>query len=188
MFIRILFLLVLFYSCKSAKHSSTVCGETFRVVNKSELDGCGLLLKDSKGNLFKPIENPVVGFQYKEGQLLDIKYKELRGLMSTCMAEKGAIKITCLKVIQQPCPNFKSVSDLPWLTDLCSKIKANRLTYYESATDANRYYFLLRTNTNSFLYDCEGNMECFYPATDTLNDCYKKLKTFDKPVILTIPK
>lgn len=183
---RLLLFLILLVACRSAKHSSTVCGNTFTVVNKNDLDGCGFLLKDSKGNLYKPIESIQPNFQFKEGQLLDVRYQELKGLMSTCLAEKGSIKITCLNVIQQPCPSFKSASDLSWLVDLCKKVKPNRLTYYEDPSD--RYYFQLRTNANYFLYDCEGNMTCSYPVADTTNDCNKKIKTFEKPVNLVIPK
>jgi len=112
---NILFILVLsltMYSCQEDDPDLLdSCSIFATVIDKSELDGCGYILKLNDGEILIPIiryycgtpplpveitEDPLYNFQFYDGQLVKIDYEfPEESYYSTCMAGKSVI-ITCI--------------------------------------------------------------------------------------------
>ena len=165
-----LLLIVVATSCASRK-ASTNCSTRAKVVDLSQVDGCGLMFEINDKN-FKPLEFKVPKPQLEAGMLLDLDYQPLKGVMSTCMAERGSISVTCIKVVKRPCALFKTIDELPWLVDLKQKMRPQKITYYQN--DADEDLFVLDLGKYKYLYDCHGALDCSASSDDVKSDCYQK--------------
>lgn len=87
--------------CKSKNQddmASKQCTHQGTVVDKTGLDGCGLLIQTSGGKLLLPSEfaSGVDQSLIKAGAKIRFGYTEVDG-MSICMAEDAIVRIDCLE-------------------------------------------------------------------------------------------
>jgi hypothetical protein len=157
-------------SCSTRKTSKN-CNTLAKVIDMSEVDGCGLLFEINT-NKFKPLEFKVPKPQLEAGMLVYLDYQPLKGVMSTCMAEQGSIAVSCIKVVKRPCISFKSIDELPWLVDLKQKMRPQKITYYQNEADED--LFVLDLGKFKYLYDCHGALDCSASTDDLKSDCYQK--------------
>ena len=87
--------------CKSKNQDDMAnqkCSQRGTVVDKTDLDGCGLLIQTSGGQLLLPAEyaSGVDQSLLKAGAKIRFDYTEVGG-MSICMAEDAIVRIDCLE-------------------------------------------------------------------------------------------
>ena len=87
--------------CKSKNQDDMAnkqCTHQGTVVDKTGLDGCGLLIETSDGKLLLPAEyaGGVDQSLIKAGAKIRFDYTEVGG-MSICMAEDAIVRIDCLE-------------------------------------------------------------------------------------------
>ncbi len=100
----LLFCLICVMSCKTKKDvpngDFSKCKTTGTVKDFTGLDGCKFLIVLENGDKLLPAKLNDENFEFKDGQKISFGYKELRDVVSICMAEKMAVEITCIKELE----------------------------------------------------------------------------------------
>lgn len=145
------------------------------IVDKSDLDGCGLLFKMEDGSLLRPVSFPPKTPVLKAGMKVSFAYYTAKEMVSICMAEDESINVLQLVLLnegqQDPCIHISDPYDAKWMEKVITNMKPYSITRYDY-NDQYAYYFT--GATKSLLYDCEGNLICEVPGK-ALNDCARQV-------------
>ncbi len=168
------------FSCTSNKDASKVntsdCQTLATVKDFTGLDGCGLMIVLDNGDKLIPNTISDANFELREGQRIKISYTELEDMMSSCMAEKAHIDITCIELIEgkpivKECYDTTDLTVVPWMKEVVSSTKPNRVIKYNFRTDGWAYLFI--TDKKQLFYDCQGTLLCEHEG-DEANPCLKR--------------
>lgn len=155
-------------SCASKRNLNN-CKTIAKVVQLSDNENCGLLIQINDKN-FKPIFKNKTDLEV--GSLISVDYKVVQEDQTTCKQSDGTIDINCFKVIKTSCPKFLSINDLYWLNDLKSKMRPQKIIYFQNDMDED--IFVLDMGKYKYLYNCKGILDCTAATDDLKSDCYLK--------------
>lgn len=147
-------MLILSLSCSTVKNL-TICNTDAKVVDLSELDGCGLLLLLPSGEKLLPVN--AESFKLIAGQSIKINYRSV-DYMTTCMAEAEVVEITCLQPGKmEVCEEITGATDSVWLEAL---IHQSYLSIVEKYDYFGSYVYHCISKSIDQWYDCRGNLVC----------------------------
>ena len=147
-------------SCKSTQTIGGSCAHAGTVIDKTGLDGCGLLI-ESEGQILLPLSLPEHSRPLQEGQHILFDYEVVPDVMGTCMAESAIVKLTCLT--QEPddsgaaCADVKNPMEVDWMKRIAKERRSNQIVRYKYHETAWAYLFI---GSEKYLYDCQGVLLC----------------------------
>ena len=83
-----------------SKNKQSACKTTATVKDFTGLDGCTFLILLENGDKLLPAKLNDESFTFRDGQKIRFDYKEMKDVMSICMAEKMTIEVTCIEEIE----------------------------------------------------------------------------------------
>jgi len=122
----LLIAIILFsFACQTNKSSVATesCQTVATVKDFTGLDGCGLLILLENGDKLLPAKVNDKNFTLRDGQKIRFDYKELENMASVCMAEKAAIEITCIELLDgkpviPECFNTEDPTTVSWMREV----------------------------------------------------------------------
>lgn len=145
------------------------------VIDKSEIDGCGILFRMEDGRLLRPVSFPPMSPELKGGMSVSFAYYTAKEMVTICMAEDESINVVQLVLLndgkQDPCIHVSDPYDAVWMEKVISDITPYSITRYDYK-DQFVYYFT--GAQRSFLYKCNGELICDVPGK-ALNDCARRV-------------
>jgi len=166
-------------ACNSNKNAggSKSCNTTAMVKDFTGLDGCGLLIVLENGDKLLPAKLNDPNFQLADGQKIRFNYTVIEDVISICMAEKAAIDITCIELVESipvipKCFDAEDPMTVPWMKELVTSTTPLSIQKFQFRTDGWAYLFFY-DNTKQILYDCQGTLICEHEGR-RINECRKK--------------
>ena len=149
-----IFLLVAISACKVSE-TRTFCPIRATVVDHSDLDGCGKMLKTSDGLLLLPNDGQLEMMAARTKVV--IKYDTL-DLISTCMREHLTVQLSCLQPISSPpCKVISEVESTLWMKTAIATFHPSMVVRYTYRSQP--VYHLFNRILDRW-YDCHGRQLC----------------------------
>ncbi|NND08528.1 MAG: hypothetical protein HKN87_19280 [Saprospiraceae bacterium] len=147
-------LLVVISACKVSE-SRMFCPIGATVVDHSDLDGCGKMLKTSDGILLLPNDGQLETMAAKTKVV--IRYDTL-DMMSTCMRENMVVQLSCLQPLSSPpCVVISDVESAPWMKAAIATFHPSMVVRYSYRSQP--VYHLFNRMLDRW-YDCHGRQLC----------------------------
>lgn len=195
----IITILLLLMSCGGNKGvtntNSTACSTTGTVKDFTGLDGCQLLIVLENGDKLEPA---VVkeGITLRNGQTIKFGYKEMKDMVSVCMAGK-MVEVTCVEIISEgnanttptrggkpakiQCIETLDPYEKDWMKRTLQEVQAYQVIRYKYLADGWAYYF--KGQQKSVIKDCQGTLLC-EAATKDLAKCDAKANALAEEIII----
>jgi hypothetical protein len=130
------------------------------------LDGCSFILITDQNKKLLPGNLNKLKFNFRDGQRVQIKYRHMKNVGGTCMAEDEVVEILSIKEIinkallkpaKKECVLIMDPVNAAWSKEILMKENPYRMWRYKYQ-DGYAYYFM--TKKKNLLYDCQGNFMC----------------------------
>ena len=156
--IRVLPILAALILLTSSKcQESGPCSEWAVAVDKTGLDGCGMLLQTSD-KLLLPFNLAELELDLQDGDSVSISYDIIKDAMSICMAEDATVMLRCAVVKSRPlCEPFSEPAEEEWSRQILRTMDPTRITFI---TTAGQGYYRFEKGTDCRLYTCSGTEVC----------------------------
>jgi len=155
-----IFTLVLILSCTTQKEgkqsANSDCTQEILVIDKTGIDGCGLLLQLPNGEKWMVVEN-LTGKTFKAGERWQIGYEKISDHMSVCMMEQAAVKVICQEKMMEKCVDERDVFKIPWLNKNMGDWQPDRVSKYPYQS---QIMYVIERKTVNYLYNCQGKRLC----------------------------
>lgn len=173
-------------SCNSAKKSISAskkedCTHFAKVFDYSNVDGCGFVIENEKGERFIPLSvtESTNTFRFDANQRLSINYQIASGI-NLCELNLKSIDINCVQVLPSLPANCNDV-DTPspkWMQQMIKTLLPKTIEKVSTKTDVLYIYYC---NANKVLFDCKGNRIC--EVKDTNNNTCNQFPTLSGKII-----
>lgn len=129
-----------------------------------DLDGCGILLETTEGNIFRVSGLPQ-GYFLENGARIRFGFRYDEGdAANDCPHQDAVIRITCMQGLRSAsgferpfvCESFDEPSE--WIQELILDLGATYVTRFP--WDGDRIVYLFESPGGQFLYDCQGFVLC----------------------------
>lgn len=152
--------LMLILSCTAQKEGSQTttrsCNQEVLVIDKSGMDGCGLLLQLPNGDKWLVVENDT-DQSFQAGERWKIGYEKVDDYMSSCMMEQAAVKIVCQEKMPAACEDQRDVFKISWLRKKMGDWQPLRVYRYQYQSEV---VYLVERAQGNFLFSCRGEQWC----------------------------
>ena len=125
------------------------------MIDMSELDGCGLMLQTVAGEHLLPVN--AKEYEWQVGDRLAVSYEAEDG-MSTCMAEKQMVVLTCVQDLKsKKCDAIDHVGGVAWLEGILTSYHPVQIVRYQWR---DLYLYEAVLEKGSRWYSCTGKLIC----------------------------
>ena len=150
-------------ACNAQKKLTKSCDISVRV-EKSDLDGCDLLLVLPDGRKLLPVNHEEM--RLEDGQNVLISYIEEKDMASICMAEDAIVIVTCWQLegripAKKECEDIRDPFESSWLSRIMGEIDPVIIEKYNYRDG---FVYICKTSSYNYLYDCQGTLLCVYQA------------------------
>ena len=175
--------------------NSTACSTMGTVKDFTGLDGCKLLIVLENGDKLEPavIKD---GITLRDGQSIKFGYKEMKDMMSICMAGT-IVEITCAEILSEGNSNTRPTKggkpakihcietldpyETEWMKKTLQMVQAYQVIRYKYLADGWAYYF--KGQQKSVLKDCQGTILCEASTKDEPK-CNAKAEQLSEEIII----
>lgn len=161
-----LFFILTAETCNS-RGGGLACDHLATVVDRSDLDGCQILLNAGEDRLLLPTNLDTFDVEVGDGDLVTISFTVDDAAASICMAEDAIVTLQCIRpVIQkrssmEDCPAVGDPYGEKWSRVAMQKSGATRI---ESMQVGNTTLYHFSGGSENRIYSCYGDHLCSYPA------------------------